>query len=141
MIRRYRKKPITIEAIQWTGDNMAEVTHFGEGKCAVKHIKEIVLVSTLEGDMIANKGDYIIKGIAGEFYPCKEDIFTRTYEAVPELTREAEEDWFYSRGLKKRVRRLSEAELAGLEGVATPPVYYLIAEVREYRQRLEDDLK
>ena len=47
-----------------------------------KYVKKPITVHTLEGDMVANEGDYIIKGIKGEFYPCKPDIFKETYEEV-----------------------------------------------------------
>ena len=77
---KYRKKPIIVEAIQYTGDNLLEVMKFcGEGKTLFDYCLYIV---TLEGNMRANKGDYIIKGVHGEFYPCKPDIFKETYETV-----------------------------------------------------------
>ena len=79
----YRKKPVVIQAVQWTGNNNTEILHF----CSSCYItssgksKDLV-VSTLEGDMSASVGDFIIKGVKGEFYPCKEDIFDMTYENV-----------------------------------------------------------
>lgn len=76
---KYRKKPVVIEAIQWNGDNFGEVAMFCKKiKVAYTHIE------TLEGDMLASKGDYIIKGVKGEFYPCKPDIFEATYEKAVE---------------------------------------------------------
>ena len=91
MIKKYRKKPVVIEAVQWTGSNMREIAEFA-GEAAhittnyklpaqVRHKLEI---ATLEGDHRANIGDYIIKGVAGEFYPCKPEIFEQTYEEVGE---------------------------------------------------------
>ncbi|WP_105140126.1 hypothetical protein [Streptococcus suis] len=79
----YRKKPILIEAVKWTGENVKEITEFME----ISHISyEIpsgkLSVVTLEGVMTAKKGDYIIKGVRGELYPCKPDIFAETYERV-----------------------------------------------------------
>ena len=88
---KYRKKPVVIEAIQWNGVNLEEVTRFvgnslnyricdtawEVGKGAPHVFMEI---STLEGNMQVTKGDYIIKGVNGEFYPCKPDIFEKTYE-------------------------------------------------------------
>lgn len=74
---KYRKKPVVIEAVQWTGENIKEITSF---------ISEYSLmggdlsICTLEGDMMATVGDYIICGVSGEFYPCKESIFNKTYE-------------------------------------------------------------
>ena len=92
---RYRKKPVEIEAVQWTGLNLEEIKAFvgesliyniidttwkvGKGRTCV-----LMKIKTLEGDMIASEGDYIIKGISGEFYPCKPDIFKATYEEVEE---------------------------------------------------------
>lgn len=88
MIKRYCKKPITIEAIQWTGDNLEEVEKFTKnsptGRTVLPHPynEECLLIVTLEGEMRADKNDYIIKGVQGEFYPCKPDIFEATYEEV-----------------------------------------------------------
>ena len=80
MVKKYRKKPITIEAIQWSGKNLSEIDDFmGE---TVENEGTILVIHTLEGDMEASTGDYIIKGINGEFYPCKSDIFAKTYEEV-----------------------------------------------------------
>jgi len=75
----YVKKPIPVQAIKWTGENIDEIVSF----CPVCYKKgsddDTLLVSTLEGVMTANLGDYIIKGIKGEFYPCKQDIFEESY--------------------------------------------------------------
>lgn len=78
---KYIKKPVEIEAIQWNGENLNEIVMFtnmhnlqyGESKLKIK---------TLEGNIIASIGDYIVKGIKGEFYPCKPDIFEQTYDKV-----------------------------------------------------------
>lgn len=90
----YRKKPVVIEAIQWNGNNLAEVKEFvGDSlDCEfyypslkdgiTRKTLEAVKIKTLEGDMNASIGDYIIKGVDGEFYPCKPDIFEKTYEEV-----------------------------------------------------------
>jgi hypothetical protein len=78
---KYRKKPVVVEAIQYTGSNIDEVDKFinlGEYLYSTGNI----VISTLEGDMIANVGDYIIKGVNGEFYPCKPNIFAKTYEKL-----------------------------------------------------------
>ena len=83
MINKYRKKPVIIEAVIWTGNNIDEVKELA--KNAVEHIIFVnnnLYIETLEGNMNASVGDYIIKGIAGEFYPCKPDIFKQTYETV-----------------------------------------------------------
>lgn len=79
----YRKKPLVIQAVQWTGENNTEILSFCE-RCYITSSgksKDLV-VSTLEGDMSAAVGDFIIKGVKGEFYPCREDIFDMTYETV-----------------------------------------------------------
>ena len=77
----YRKKPVVITALQWTGDNSEEMLKFCE-RCFFKSEKTDLTIVTLEGDMQATVGDYIIKGVQGEFYPCKEAIFELTYETV-----------------------------------------------------------
>lgn len=82
MTRRYRKKPVEIEAVRWTGDNHAEICEFIDPECFEIRAKEGLVVHTLEGDHYASVGDYIIKGVKGEFYPCKPDIFEQTYEEV-----------------------------------------------------------
>lgn len=81
MPKLYRKKPIVIEAVQYTNDNRAEVGEFLRG---VNHITTSagIVIRTLEGDMLAQPGDYIIRGMKGEYYPCKPDIFEGTYEDV-----------------------------------------------------------
>lgn len=88
---KYRKKPVVIEAIQWTGDNLEEIKEMlkdaDEKRVIMPHPNEekgikSLLIVTLEGEMRADKGDYIIKGVKGEFYPCKPDIFEETYEKV-----------------------------------------------------------
>ena len=77
---KYRKKPVVIEAIQFTGDNFEEIKKFGaQGFDA--GIRNMV-IETLEGKMTALSGDWIIKGVKGEFYLCKPDIFEKTYELV-----------------------------------------------------------
>ena len=85
MVKKYCRKPIILEAIQWTGDNTGEVLKFGQGKIKYrKFLEEELYIKTLEGELRANKGDYIIKGVKGEFYPCKPDVFEKIYEEVKE---------------------------------------------------------
>jgi len=81
MIKKYRKKPVVVEAMLWTGKNKTEMYDFMQKGAWVIKTGEL-FISTLEGDHKANIGDYIIKGVAGEFYPCKPDIFKATYEEV-----------------------------------------------------------
>lgn len=81
---KYRKKPVVIEAIQWTGEFDRNMSLFVGDKATIKGTKEPfeMFIHTLEGDMKADVGDFIIKGVNGEFYPCKPDIFEKTYEMV-----------------------------------------------------------
>lgn len=79
---KFRKKPVVIEAVQWDGSQeaielLAELTHNPGFACAAQ---EAIIIPTLEGKMRADKGDWIIKGVKGELYPCKPDIFASTYE-------------------------------------------------------------
>lgn len=82
---KYRKKPITIEAVQWTGRNIEEIERFTGNKARYNLVLNTFEIETLEGTMIANVDDYIIKGVKGEFYPCKPDIFEQTYELVRKI--------------------------------------------------------
>lgn len=85
MIRTYRKKPLVVEALQWTGDNLAEVYAF----CPIiqsefPHYDNFIpglYIRTLEGEMHVSLNDFIIKGVRGEFYACKPDIFWETYDS------------------------------------------------------------
>ena len=87
MIKKYRKKPVIIEAIQWNGENIDECLDFmreGEDTAfeGVYYSDIKIDIKTLEGTMTADIGDFIIKGVNGEFYPCKPDIFEKTYELI-----------------------------------------------------------
>ena len=82
---KYRKKPAVVEAVRWNGNNYKEVIDFAENNKIWFDALGNIWIATLEGDMIAKKGDYIIKGVRGEFYPCKPDIFAETYEEVEYL--------------------------------------------------------
>lgn len=85
---QYRKKPVVIEAVLYTGKNSAEIADFMKTPIRTKYTPEEgnpsgkITIETLEGDMTASIGDFIIKGIQGELYPCKPDIFEKTYEEV-----------------------------------------------------------
>jgi hypothetical protein len=78
---KYRKKPVVIEALQLTMFNLDAVEDFVGGDCGNKPDGTLV-IATLEGAMHASVGDWIIKGVKGEFYPCKPDIFDATHERV-----------------------------------------------------------
>lgn len=77
---KYKKKPVVIDAIQWNGKNVDEIEAFLTDNGIIKG--EYVEIATLEGIMIGSIGDYIINGVKGEFYPCKPDIFDRSYERL-----------------------------------------------------------
>lgn len=77
---KYRKKPVVVEAVQYVGDNFPEVEYFLNGHFDFEDYQLIII--TLEGRIKASIGDFIIKGVDGEFYPCKPDIFEKTYEKV-----------------------------------------------------------
>ena len=81
MIEKYQKKPVVIEAVQWDGTDksLGEIIHWMD--CELRNLEDNKLgIETLEGLMEASVGDFIIKGVKGEFYPCKPDIFEQTYE-------------------------------------------------------------
>jgi len=87
MIKKYMKKPVTIDAVQWNGDNTKEIYDFVGNSITVpyedrndNHSK--IVINTLEGPINASVDDFIIKGIKGEFYPCKPDIFEISYEEI-----------------------------------------------------------
>ena len=84
-MQKFVKKPVVVEAIQYNGINITEVESFVGAKLPTVwlSVEETQLIlSTLEGDMKVSKGDYVIKGIKGEFYPCKPDIFKSTYNVI-----------------------------------------------------------
>ena len=78
---KYRKKPVVVEAFRYGFDSVPE--WFSEAAITMR-VDGGIGVITLEGCMYANKGDYIVKGVRGEIYPCKSDIFEETYEKVEE---------------------------------------------------------
>ena len=88
MNTRFRKKPVVIEAIQFTRENWQDVLMFTEGQAHTLTIEKRIdgkctcIIPTLEGQHIANEGDWIIRGVQGEYYPCKPDIFEMTYEPI-----------------------------------------------------------
>lgn len=90
-MKLYRKKPVVIEAVQFTRTNWNEIVEFTEGAANTLTIERRMdgiatcIIPTLEGQHIATEWDFIIKGVQGEFYPCKPDIFEKTYEKVGEV--------------------------------------------------------
>lgn len=80
MVKKYRKKPVVIEALKWDGDNKSDICKFIGKDVGHLFLNGNLYIETLEGAHHASVGDYIIKGVQGEFYPCKPDIFESTYE-------------------------------------------------------------
>lgn len=83
---KYRKKPVVIEAMEFTEKSKDQVHTWVTCNTSAdfENGKPILKIQTLEGIMTASIGDFIIKGVNGEFYPCKPDIFEKTYEPVQE---------------------------------------------------------
>lgn len=101
---RFRKKPVVVEAVQWSGGNVQEMARFLDrgdvghvappadeppcSRCIARFDFTTkparLVISTLEGDMVAQPADWVIRGVKGEFYPCKPDVFESTYEAAEE---------------------------------------------------------
>lgn len=106
MIQNVQKLPVIVQAIQWTGENLAEVLeftgkhpkwgewfeNFEEYEEFVKNDRNVFKIKTLEGTHEANVGDWIIRGINGEHYPCKPDIFQKTYQVVDQAKEEINKD-------------------------------------------------
>ena len=89
-VQKFRKKPIIIEAVQVDAENCQAVAAWCGGVAhepapsGTVYAPGLIAIDTLEGTMYADNGDWIIKGVQGEFYPCKPDIFDKSYEQVPD---------------------------------------------------------
>ena len=81
-ILKFRKRPVVIEAIQYDGRNDVPIEQWSCRKVYPSLKEMCMFIKTLEGEMKVSVGDWVIKGVAGEFYPCKPDIFDKTYELV-----------------------------------------------------------
>lgn len=79
---KFRKRAVEIEAIQWNGENLTEISDFLKSENFYHNKGKSLIIVTLEGDMEARLNDWVIKGVNNEFYPCKPDIFEKTYEKV-----------------------------------------------------------
>lgn len=108
---RYRKKPVVIEAVRWFGGNTGEILSFCGGDAHEKN--GALYIDTLEGALRASVGDYIIKGINGEVYPCKPDIFAATYETAERRTADAIQtvEEILKRGNDAEIRRRGDGVL------------------------------
>ena len=143
---RYRKIPHIVEAVQWDGYNLSEVVKFCEGKLTYKMCDSAwkvnkgapiitdMYIETLEGKMHISKGDYIVKGTKGEFYPCKPEVFEEVYEYITQYDLDKEEAEIKS--LKETIADLNEViksyELAA--GVRGERTYYKKF-LEEYRKQ------
>ena len=124
MVKDYMKKQVTIQAMEWTGENVEELEDFTEDQDNEKWFREFdeygeqhLYIFTLEGSMKANIGDYIIKGVKGEFYPCKPDIFEMTYEdiSIKEVAPD-NDDWKSNRNFSDALRFLKLGEKMSRSG-------------------------
>lgn len=84
MIATYRKKPVEVQAVQWDGSNIDEIREFGAKVVAgpTHGFQDVLAIDTREGIMRTKRGSWIIRGVKGEFYPCEDEIFKLTYDAV-----------------------------------------------------------
>ena len=82
---RFRKKPVVIEAVRFDG-TMTSIEPLNIPDCSQELGSKTLQIPTLEGEMTAQPGDWIIRGVNGEFYPCKPDIFEKTYEFAESVT-------------------------------------------------------
>jgi hypothetical protein len=95
---KYRRKPLELDAIQWTGDNDDEITEFTKKGMWYSNMFDDILIKMKisyrnpQGLMTVPKGDWIIKGVDGEFYPCEQETFDKLYDVVPEPKEEAPND-------------------------------------------------
>lgn len=88
---KYTKKPVEIEAVQWNGEitpDLLDLIKDNKRDCEINSNNRTLAIKTLEGVMTANVGDFIIKGVKGELYPCKLDIFETTYDYLESEVKE-----------------------------------------------------
>ena len=82
---KYRKKPVVIDAMQYTGKNKQEMLEFAKNNAWPETCSSAIIITTIDrNNARIDIGDWLLKGVKGEFYPCKPDIFELTYEAVNE---------------------------------------------------------
>jgi len=110
---KYKKKPVVIDAVQWTGENHREMFDFLTENAFDKESMQVsgehfyidhnkveggLIIKTLEGQHLASIGDFIIRGVKGEYYPCKPDIFHQTYEKVEDTPIWTSNEWWKGNG-------------------------------------------
>ena len=77
---KFRKKPVVIDAFRWQGEEVPGFDRISVGRDELSNEHYNLVIRTLEGTVYAAEGDWVLKGVAGEFYPCRDDIFRATYE-------------------------------------------------------------
>ncbi len=107
---KYKKKPVVIDAVQWTGENHREMFDFLTENAFDKESMQVsgehfyidhnkveggLIIKTLEGEHLASIGDFIIRGVKGEYYPCKPDVFEQTYEKVEDIPIWTSNEWWF----------------------------------------------
>lgn len=125
-MQKFVKKPVVIEAIQYDGANITEIETFVGEKLPTIMTSDLgaqLVLSTLEGDMKVTKGDYVIKGIKGEFYPCKPDIFKQSYNMIKEnndILSEGEKRVrkFFNPSALKRVENFKSITASAIDEIA-----------------------
>lgn len=133
-LSRFRKKPVVIDAVQFRpGENDDEMVAHLEGCTGWNMTDDGIVIPTLEGDHLAKPGDWIIKGVAGEFYPCKPEIFDATYEPVESRVKTLELTAAEARACENAV------SFAGYDYFGDPAfVNALMAKLTEARRRGSD---
>ena len=118
-MKNYTKKPVTIQAIQYNGQNLDEIKEFVGNKLMYNDAVGY-FISTLEGEMLLSVNDYVIRGLKGEFYPCREDIFEMSYDLSENVTDDKIESNKYlsitieDKDAKFVVKNISHMELIGI---------------------------
>ncbi len=102
---KYRKKPIVVDAIQWTGHNTKEAMEF-VGTDNIIAYTTYFEIKRIEGNLKVSEMDWIVKGVKGEFYPCKPDIFKETYEKVEDKELKFNEDQYMKGVTKEDVKKV-----------------------------------
>lgn len=115
---KYRKRSLVIEAVQWKGNNLDELREFVPEKWRCNKIcSPYIAIKTLEGKMYLSFGDYLIKGVNGEFYPCKPEIFEKTYDEVGNNSPEDTwQEFCKNRGIPLNTRESTEVMFAWKAG-------------------------
>lgn len=129
---KYRKKSVVVEAIQWTGNNYDEICKFTNINLKTANVDndKFLLIPTLEGTMSAKVSDYIIRGLLGEYYPCKLDIFEKTYDLVDEETPKIPtNDWL--------IRGISPEQLEQEKIEAIHESVYKLGKAEAYKELVE----